>query len=294
MSGFDYGPFAKSDWAWLLAEARKHNPAAVVFTLLNWQGIDGNDFLIASSPSGSTAAQWQSGQKRAIYWGSGSAHEFIANARREKRLYPDHAEPEQESPPAFAPGMKVRMTRKPYDTDGLRVHVEFLYDVGDELILLNRAEAKQDSKADGAAWHAQGGLGGAIVRELHIEPLKPVPSAPAPALLIGVDPGIDAGTWGIVVTRDCKVVSAAMVRDQVKHCAECSSPATPGYDYCKYCQLQVLETPGLALKTDNHERNVAARARLSAYDKRSIPRRPKWQRENEREHPWSNAEEFEP
>ena len=72
-----------------------------------------------------------------------------------------------------------------------------------------------------------------------------------------------------------------------KRCGECFCAATPGYDYCVYCQTRVVE-PTTRNKVDSDPRNVAAAQRLAALEKRERRLNPvtATQRELAKRHPW--------
>jgi hypothetical protein len=84
---FDFGPFTQADWDWLLGEARKQDPEAVVF----FHAVRG--WLVTSSLDGTGMGRDRGDIRSRLYiresttprgWENG-----LGLARRERRIYPD-------------------------------------------------------------------------------------------------------------------------------------------------------------------------------------------------------------
>jgi len=72
-------------------------------------------------------------------------------------------------------------------------------------------------------------------------------------------------------------------------CSHCGAKVGVACNCCEYCIRRVssnLNDAESTRKTSEHPGHIAAAARLAALEKRSRPRRTKWQRELEVEHPW--------
>jgi hypothetical protein len=257
VSSFDYGPFSREDWAWLLAEARKHDQQAVVVLLTDWMG-KGNNFLVASSLDGEASCCWQHG--RSFHWDLGTdAKRFLKAAQDEKRVYPDHAEPEQESDEDWLKRVVFELTGLPCKIRTGSTFVLVCADGHDgTVICFTRAEIGRRNVT--------------VVRERSLSesgwPLKSATPTPPPS-------------------------PAQPVGELAKRCAECGAPHQNRGDWCGYCATRG-DDANTAEQTDLEPSQQAARARLTALEKRSRPRRTKWQRELSRPAPWSGPDEWEP
>ena len=247
---FDYGPFSREDWAWLLAEARKQDPEAVCFLSSGYiYVVDGKSRGAVFDSAGIALRR-----KAKV----GALEPYILNevehrdAKREKRIYPDHAEPEQESDEAW-------LKRVVFELTGL----DCVARQDDHYIVLSHPAISHLTR--GYKFSGNQGRGRSVdqVRDFlhcHSWPLKSATPPPSPSL-------------------------AQPVGELVKLCAECGAPHQNKGDWCGYCASRGDDVNTAALTARIPEQQ-AARARLAALEKRSRPRRTKWQRELEGEHPW--------
>ncbi len=106
---FDFGPFTKADWDWLLGEARKRHSGAVVFY---HPSSHGTAALVARLPDGDCCHVWSSLKLKnvTLIFGDGPYENVFEKARSERRIYPTDysgadpgsAAPAPESPQSVA------------------------------------------------------------------------------------------------------------------------------------------------------------------------------------------------
>lgn len=292
---FDFGPFIQADWDWLLGEARKQDPEAVVFL------VSGG--LVASRLDGSgrlhdygdiadrrfSAIRVQSGFKSYFY-----------EARSERRIYPDDCPDARARWGVLAHVNKVLaeetdeqwLKRVVFELTGIhavvRLELTWVVESSDPrikpgngtLCILSRVEMGYPEERRRAecermlrlcGWPIKDSAGVGDSSESNVAQAADAEkrSKPTPA---------EATTWGIP-----RPVETAAREPCGEGCR------------CVYCTQRVTEPLKLNSRSmDWHKveiRNEQARHRLALMDEREKPRATRWSRELERAHPWSNDDD---
>ena len=322
-SGFDYGPFSPEDWAWLLAEARKQDPEAVLFA--KWQDNYHLGVFNARTRRGLIVSRNVIALRAApSNVGMFFEHPLIvsefARAATERRIYPDHAELKQESDEAWLHRTVFEMTGIEPDEFCYSPALNALFfGVASRTLPALRLGAKSFRSHDVSVLRQELRHGG--------WPLKPT---------IGIDPASGDSVTGAVTRRGDEVVSVSIDEPSPNplgeiclstHCDECGveldkaveaqrcykcetrrrQAGINGHISCRVCHARTRNDIGhtadgkcaycyrrthfcedeFTERTAARGSNVAARARLAALESRQRPRPTATSVELAKPHPWN-------